>query len=148
MIRKPVDRVVVSICGLIVVLGVAWGCDRLMQFFRFLNAQFFTLNTIILWGYALVALVLSGLWLLLAWFELIRESRNTWVSLIFLLIGLSIVAYPALYFTPLLGWLSNITLVQLAPTMYLFSTGGIVAVIGVLGLVIQRGKNKNGGRGG
>jgi len=138
MIRKPVDRVLVSMCGLIVVLGVAWGCDRLMQFLLFLNAQFFTLNRIILWGYALMALVLSAFWLLLAWFELIRESRNTWVSLIFLLIGLSIVAYPALYYTPLLGWLSNITLVQLAPTMYLFSTGGVVAVIGVLGLALHR----------
>jgi hypothetical protein len=62
--------------------------------------------------------------------------------LIFLLIGLGIIAYPALYFTPLLGWLSYITLVQLAPTMYLFSTGGVVAVIGVLGLVLQRGKSK------
>ncbi len=140
MIRKPVDRVLVSMCGLIVVLGVAWGCDRLMQFLLFLNAQFFTLNRIILWGYALAALVLSALWLLLAWFELIRESRNTWVSLIFLLIGLSIVAYPALYYTPLLAWLSYISLVQLAPTMYLFSTGGVVAVIGGLGLALQRGR--------
>jgi hypothetical protein len=140
MVRKPVNRVLVSMCGLIVVLGVAWGCDRLMQFLGYLNSQFFSLNSLILWGYALVALILSGFWLLLAWFELIRESRNTWVSLIFLLIGLSIVAYPALYFTPLLGWLSNITLVQLAPTMYLFSTGGVVAVIGVLGLALQRGR--------
>ena len=138
MIRKPVDRVLVSMCGLIVVLGVAWGCDRLMQFLLFLNAQFFTLNRIILWGYALMALVLSAFWLLLAWFELIRESRNTWVSLIFLLIGLVIIAYPALYYTPLLGWLSNITLVQLGPTAYLFSTGGVVAVIGVLGLALHR----------
>ena len=142
MIRKPVNRVLVSTCGLVVVLGAAWGCDRLMQFLSFLNAQFFSLNRIIFWGYALLALVLSGLWLLLAWLELIRESRNTWVSLIFLLIGLGIIAYPALYFTPLLGWLSYITLVQLAPTMYLFSTGGVVAVIGVLGLVLQRGKSK------
>jgi hypothetical protein len=141
MIRKPVDRVPVSMCGLIVVLGAAWGCDRLMQFLSYLNSKFFSLNSIIFWSYALVALVLSAFWLLLAWFELIRESRNTWVSLIFLSIGLSIVAYPALYFTPLLGWLSNISLVQMAPTMYLFSTGGVVAVIGVLGLALQRGSH-------
>ena len=142
MVRRPAERVLVSICGLIVVLGMGWGCDRLMQFLSYLNSKFFTLNSTILWTYGLVALVLSGFWLLLAWFELVRESKNTWVSLIFLLIGLGILAYPALYFTPLLGWLSSITIVQLAPTMYLFSTGGVVAIIGVLGLVRQAKKRR------
>jgi len=139
MIHKPVYRGIASICGLIVVLGLGWGCDRLMQFMRYVNTQTFSLNITILWAFALVAVLLPAAWLLLAWFVLIRAPRNIWVSLIFLLCGSIIVASPVLYFTPGLGlWLS--TILQVDPTTYLFSSGGFVAVLGVLGLILRRGR--------
>jgi hypothetical protein len=143
MIRKPVYRVLVSMCSLAVTLGVAWGCDALIRFLSYLNSQLFTLNYVILWVYALVGLLPAGLWLLLAWFVLIREPRNTWVSLIYLLVGLGIVVYPALYYTPALCcFLGYFPMLQMGPTMYFYSTGGVVGIVGLAGYLLRRGKEK------
>jgi hypothetical protein len=141
MSRKSNNPVLVSITGLIGVLGIAWGCDGLIHFLYYLGVETFLLNYVILWAYALIALVLAAIWLLLAWFVLIQAPRNTWVSMVFLLSGLFIVAYPALYYTPALCCgLPDIAAIQLAPTMYLYSSGGCVAIIGLAGLVWTRKK--------
>ena len=141
MSRKSNNPVLVSITGLIGVLGIAWGCDGLIHFLNYLGMEMFVLNYVILWAYALIALVLASIWLLLAWFVLIQAPRNTWVSLVFLLSGLFIVAYPALYYTPALCCeLPDIAAIQLAPTMSLYSSGGCVAIIGLAGLVLARKK--------
>ena len=42
MIRKSNNPVVVSITGLIGVLGVAWGCDGLMQFLNYQKWEHFS----------------------------------------------------------------------------------------------------------
>lgn len=134
--------VAVSITGLIGVLGIAWLCDGLMQFLRDQNAVTFTLNYVIFWMFGLVALLLAAVWLLVAWVVLIRLPRNVWVSLLYLVCGLFIVFYPALYYSPaytplLCCWLPNIAAIQLAPTMYLYSSGGWAAIIGLAGLVLR-----------
>ena len=144
MSRKSNNPVLVSITGLIGVLGIAWGCDGLIHFLYYLSVEMFLLNYVILWAYALIALVLAASWLLVAWFVLIRAPGNTWVSLAYLLCGLFIVVYPALYYTPALCCgLPDIAAIQLAPTLYLYSSGGCVAVIGLAGLILRRGKKRN-----
>ena len=141
---KPNNPVLVSIAGLVGFLGIAWGCDGLMQFLRYRNAQTFSLNYVIFWAYALIALVLAAAWLLLAWVVLVRLPGNFWVSLVYLLVGLFIVAYPALYYTPVLCCgLPDIQAIQLAPSMYLYSSAGCVAVIGLVGLVWRGRKRRN-----
>jgi hypothetical protein len=142
--RKPFDPVVVSITGLIGALGIAWGCDGLMGFLRYQNMQTFTLPHVILWTYAPLALLLAAVWLLLAWVVLVRLPGNTWVSVSYLLVGLFVVAYPALYLTPALCCgLPDIAAIQLAPTMYFYSTGGCLAIIGLAGLILRRKKEGN-----
>ena len=136
--------VVVSITGLIGVLGIGWLCDGLMQFLRYLNSQTFALNFSILWIYALIAVVLPVGWFLLAWVVLVRLPGNAWVSLLYLVCGLFIVFYPLLYYTPALR-LPDIAALQLAPSMYLYSSGGCVAVIGLAGLVLRGMGKKSGG---
>ena len=141
---KPNNPVLVSIAGLVGFLAIAWGCDSLMQFLRTMNVQTFTLNYVILWVYALIALLLAAAWLLLAWVVLVRLPGNFWVSLVYLLVGLFIVAYPALYYTPVLCCgLPDIQAIQLAPSMYLYSSAGCVAVIGLVGLVWRGRKRRN-----
>ena len=128
---------VVSIIGLIVVLGAAWGFDRWIEFLDHRNAQTFSLVWAILWSYPLIALLLAALLLLLAWFVLSQAPRNVWISLVFLIVGLIIVSYPTLIFTPALCcWVPYIGPLQLARTLYLFSSGGFVAIIGLFGLIL------------
>jgi hypothetical protein len=147
MSRKSNNPALVSITGLIGVLGIAWLCDGLMQFFRSQNAVTFALNYFIYWIFGLVALLLAAVWLLVAWVVLMRLPAHVWVSLLYLLCGLFIVFYPALYMSPaysplLCCWLPNIAAIQLAPTMYLYSSGGWVAIIGLAGLLLRRKSKK------
>jgi hypothetical protein len=149
MKRKPYHPVVVSLTGLVGLLGITWGCDGLMQFLRYQNARTFTLNYVILWVYPLLALLLAAVWLLVAWVVLIRLPGNVWVSLLYLVCGLFIVFYTALYYSPayspiLCCWLPNIAAIQLGSTMYLYSSGGWVAIIGLAGLVLRGGKRTKG----
>ena len=134
---------VVSIIGLIVVLGVAWGFDTWMEFLSHRNAQTFSLVWVIFWSYPLIALFLAAILLLLAWFVLSQAPGNVWISLVFLIVGLFIVIYPALVFTPALCcWVPYIGPLQLSRTMYLFSSGGFVAIIGLFGLILPN-KDRN-----
>ena len=149
MSRKSNSPVLVSITGLIGVLGIAWLCDGLMQFLRNQSAVTFSLNYFIFWIFGLVALVLAAAWLLVAWVVLIRLPGNFWVSLLYLVCGLFIVFYPALYYSPayspvLCCWLPDIAAIQLGPTTYLYSSGGWVAIIGLAGLVLRGGKRTKG----
>lgn len=147
MSRKSNSPVLVSITGLIGVLGIAWLCDGLMQFLRNQSAVTFSLNYFIFWIFGLVALVLAAAWLLVAWVVLIRLPGNFWVSLLYLVCGLFIVFYPALYYSPayspvLCCWLPDIAAIQLGPTTYLYSSGGWVAIIGLAGLLLRRKSKK------
>jgi hypothetical protein len=149
MSRKSNSPVLVSVTGLIGVLGIAWLCDGLMQFLRNQSAVTFTLNYFVFWIFGLVALVLAAAWLLVTWVALIRLPGNFWVSLLYLVCGLFIVFYPALYYSPaylplLCCWLPNIAAIQLGPTMYLYSSGGWVAIIGLAGLVLRARKKTAG----
>jgi hypothetical protein len=138
---KPNHPVLVSLTGLVGVLGIARFCDAVMQFIQYQNAQTFSLSHVIFWAFALIALLMAASWLLVAWQVLIRAPGNIWVSVVFLLAGLFIITYPALIFMPALCcWLPNIEAIQGGPTMYLYSTGGFAAIVGLAGLVWRRRK--------
>ena len=144
MNRKSNNPVLVSLTGLIGVLGIGWFCDALMHSLQVTNSQTFTLSYVITWVYVLVALLQAAVWLLLAWYVLVQAPADLWVSLLFLVIGLFIVIYPAIIFTPALCcWLPDIPALQLSTAHSLFSSGAYVAVIGLAGLVLRgRGRDK------
>ncbi len=72
MKRISNSRGIVSIAGMIIVLGLARGSDALMAFLRARNTETFTLNYVILWSYPLLTLVLALGLLLLFWFVINR----------------------------------------------------------------------------
>ena len=144
MIRKSGYPLVVSLIGLIAALGIAWGFDALIQYLNNRNQVTVSLSLLITWCLALFALLLAAIWLLLAWFVLSQAPRNIWISLVFLIVGLFIVTYPALVFTPLFCcWVPYIGPLQISRTMYLFSSGGFIAIIGLLNLVLPSPRTAN-----
>jgi hypothetical protein len=124
-----------SIVGLILLLGLAMGFDALMAF---LQQNIETFGSIIFWSYALTTALLAAASLFLFWFLLNRVPRNVWVALIFLLAGSFVVAYPALYMTPALPWLS--VPLWLTSRSYVIYSGGLIAMMGLFALVLPRGK--------
>jgi hypothetical protein len=142
MIRKFPYPVIVSIVGFFVVLGIAWGSDTISRFYNLNNMEPHVLNFIYLWFYPLITLLLAAILLILAWFVLIQAPRNVWISLVFLVTGLFLVFYLALYFIPELG-LPSIDVLLNTHTSYLSSSGGFIAIIGLLALVLRNGKQIN-----
>ncbi len=145
MNRKYSHYGVLSIVGLIVVLGIALGFDALVTFLRRNISTFPLGGEMWLLSSTLTNLFLGAFLLLLFWFVINRAPRNVWVALIFLLTGLYIAAYPVLYFKfhyldflpPQLGDLLA------TARSYIFYLGGCIAMTGLFALVFPRGKEKN-----
>lgn len=143
MNRKTNTYGVLSIVGLIVLLGMALGFDALVKFlgrniiFTFpWGADIWLLSTI------LTDLILAAASLLLFRFVINQAPRNVWVALLFLFTGLFIAAYPILYYIPnFLPSLSpSLDGLLATPRSYISYTGGLMAMVGLFALVFQRGK--------
>ena len=131
-----------SVVGLIVVLGMARGVDAFMAFLQQRNAQTFSLNSFILWSYALITLFTAAFLLLLFWFVLNRAARNVWIAMIYLLTGLLIVVYPAIYLTPALRcWFPQFDASVLPPSSFMFFSGGFIAIVGLFMLILNYVRN-------
>jgi hypothetical protein len=130
-----------SAVGLLIALGMARGFDTFISFLQQRNAETFFLPFVILWSYALLTLLLATILLLLFWFVFSRASRNIWIALFYLLIGLFIVSYPTLYFTPIFCCLPPIFETFFLPAQtIMFYSGGFIAIIGLFALILPRGK--------
>jgi hypothetical protein len=130
---------VLSVVGLAAVLGVARGLDTWIAFLQLRNAQTFSLPGVLLASYALAALSLAAVLLLLFWFVLMRTPRTVWVGLIYLVSGLLIAFYSLLYFSPLIGGLGPVSYWFMpSPASYLSSAGAFAAMIGLFSLVLPR----------
>ena len=135
---------VLSIIGLILVLGFARGFDALIAYLVMRNSLTFSLPYIIMWSNVFIAIFLAAILLLLFWFVLNRTPRIVWTSIVFLLIGFFIVASPILYFTPLFCCLHPQLESFLFPpgsySSYTISSGGFVAIMGLFALIFPRRK--------
>ena len=84
-------------------------------------------------------LVLFTAWLVLSWITLTRCQRSTPISVIVLIVGFFLYAYPSLEF--LITWLPMMFFTVRTPRSY---TGLFVAVLSVLHLLVTRPvKNEN-----
>jgi len=141
---KPNYSGVLSIIGLILVLGFARGFDALIAYLAKRNAQTFSLPYVIMWAYVFIAIFLAAILLLLFWFVLIRTPRIVWISIVFLLIGFFFLASPILYFTPsfccLPPQMESLLFPPASYTSYTFLSGVFVTIMGLFALILPRGK--------
>ncbi len=133
------DYTILSIIGAIVILGIAWIHDAASRFYNLNNMELYLLNFISLWVYPLIALLLAAALLILAWFVLIYAPRNIWTSLLFLITGLFIRFYLAIYLTPPLGlWLPSIDILLNTTISYLSSSSSFIAMIGLFAIILPK----------
>ena len=138
MDRKSTSPIALSVSSLILVLAIGWGCDAVTQFITHQISQEFSRPwmTIYFWSSSVFVLLLAAIWLLLFWITIFRTNKNVWIGLIYLLVGLFIVLYPAFYNIPVFCcWIPNIMIFQIdASTKYLQSSGGVIIMIGLFAL--------------
>ncbi len=128
----------ISVVGMIAVLGVAAGLDVLMAFLGRRNAQTFALSYVILWIHVLSFLLLAALLLLLFWFVLNRAPRSTWIAALYVLVGLFFAFFQVVYFSPPIGaWIPHfLSAVVISATSYTILAGSFIAIIGLLMLIL------------
>jgi hypothetical protein len=102
-----------------------------------------TFGVLLFWSYALTTILLAAASLFLFWFVVHRAPRNVWVALSFLLVGLFVVLYPAVYLTPAFRWLPLSVPVWLTSRSYIIYSGGLIAMTGLFALVLPREKGKD-----
>jgi hypothetical protein len=138
MDRKSNSPIALSVSSMILVLAIAWGCDAATQFITYQIAQDFSRPWIIsyFWSSPVFVLLLAAIWLLLFWITIFRTNKNVWVGLIYLLVGLFIILYPAFYNIPVFCcWIPDIRIFQIdASTKYLQASGGVIIIIGLFAL--------------
>ncbi len=129
---------VLSVIGLIVVLGITGGLDAFIAFLRHRNLELSSSFYAFFWCQTLIALLLAAMLLFLSWFVLYRAHRNIWIAALYLLTGLYIVLTPEIYFTPALSdwlpqWIFNIVVL---PDSHMYAAGGFIAIIGLFILIL------------
>jgi hypothetical protein len=131
-----------AILGMLLVLGMARGLDLAAHFFaRPANPLFSPSQAVIsIWSYAFSTLLLGAAVLILYWFMGTYTGRNAWVAWLYLVTGLLILLYPALYYTPALaGRLPDIAFLQITnQTGYFHSAAGFIALTGLFTLILRK----------
>jgi asparagine N-glycosylation enzyme membrane subunit Stt3 len=141
MNRKFDFSATVSVLGLIVVFGTAWGLDTLLAYLLKRNAETFGLFFAIQWANGFSVLFVAAFLLSLFWFVIMRAPRNIWVALIYLVTGLFIVVYPVLYYISAIhSWLPHIEALVSMCSSHLHYSGGFVAIMGLSALLFTKGK--------
>ena len=143
MNRKTNYHGVISIVGLIVLLGMALGFDVLATFMGHNIIFTFPWGAYIwMWSSTLTDLLLAAVSLLLFRFVINQAPRNVWVGLIFLLTGLFFAAYPILYYIPnfLPALPPSLATLLATPRSYISYSGGLIAMMGLFTLVLPGGK--------
>ncbi len=124
--------------GMIVLLGIAYGCEVLLEFLKARNAVTFDLNYLIIASYAPMMMLVSLAALLLFWDLIVHSYRSLGMGIFYLLVGILIVLAPFLYYTPILGWLQPPFPGVLYPNSPFYFAGALVGMIGLLMIVLPR----------
>jgi hypothetical protein len=133
---------ILSVIAMLLIIAVAAGLDQLLYTLR-LEASRLAQPVPVLWCYTLSNLLLGGLLLALIILVLIRLPRNPWVAVVYLLVGVYISAYPVLYFSPVGPYLVNWFI---SPRSFVYSSGGIIAFLGLAILIDPLKRWMNSGR--
>ncbi len=131
-----------SILGLVVVVAIAVGLDTLAM--SLTNPTAFpplsVMLLIFIGTHMLASLLLAAALLLLFWFVLTGVPRNSWIAVLFLLVGLYIGSAQALYFVPLLSswWPPFLERAINSRTSYTGLSGSFLAITGLFVLILRR----------
>ena len=141
MKRQWILSILMPIVGLFFVLAISFGCPQLLQALLVENYRTFKLSEIVFWAYPLTHLLSVGSLLLLFWLVMTRASRSKWIGIIFLIVGIGVVALPFLDIN--FGHIINDSRIrsfpnnQFTPSFFYFMGGGI-GMTGFFSLILPK----------
>jgi hypothetical protein len=133
-------RKFVALGGMVGILVLAWGFDRLYEFARRGIPSSGDPLPPVIWVSAITNWALAVLVLLLAWFVIFKNGGSPLVFLIFLLVGLlvtfSFSLEPLSLLSPLLGPIDFF--LPGSPRSLYFQASAFISIIGTIGLLARR----------
>ncbi len=139
---------IISIAGMIVILASSFALDRWIFDLKMLAHS--TLHPVpSLWGQAVAMLTAVSMLLALAWYVAYQRRRHRLVGIIYLALGLALLAFPPLSFSdsPVLAWMKapalrsfKLALIQSSGISLFQLTSAALAIIGIIALFSSTGK--------
>ena len=140
---KPFSRhSLISIAAMVAILAIAYGLDRWVLFLREAISRGELFAQWVLLSYSLGHLLLAVLLLALFVWMVLRAQVGRWMAWAYLITGLAISLYPAVYFTPI-GQLLRLDRIPIIdPRSFFITAGAFLAVTGAVHLW-KRGRTEN-----
>lgn len=146
MNQKWISSYLLPLIGLVVVLGIAYGCNRWNQALIFEQAKYLSISSIynLFWSFPLMTLACLGAVLFLFWLIMTRVDRSKVIGVIYMIVGLFLVTIHLLYYQTFTnGWVLPFFMSSSYnyQSSFLYFTGGGIVVIGLFMLILPKKKN-------
>jgi len=139
-----IGKRILSFVGLVVTFAVAYGFQRLVTYMREQVGVTVsgTLAKSTFWVESIAILVLAAMILLLAWYVVSRVRRDTWVGVVFIVVGLVLTFALATEMSLERIWLSYRVTNLISYNSYGHYVAAFVAVIGIACLVATKRRRR------
>ena len=123
---------------MVVILAISPGLDRWILYLRELNARTASYIQSTLVSYSAAHLLLAVLLLALFFWMVLSAYTSRLVAWIYLMVGLGISLYPAVYFTPVAEWIQLPLINIISARSFLITAGSSIAVTGAAAILRNR----------
>lgn len=128
----------VSIGAMLIILAFSAGLDRWILYLRELNARTASYIQLTLVSFSAAHLLLAVLLMALFVWMVLHAYTSKWAGWIYLLVGLVITLYPAVYFTPVAEWIRLPLVNVIGARSFFITAGSSIAVTGATSLLRNR----------
>lgn len=136
--KRPIANPLIPLAAMVFILAFSTGLDRWILYLRELNARTASYIQLTLVSYSAAHLLLAVLLLALFFWMVISAYTSRLVAWIYLLVGLGISLYPAIYFTPVAEWIQLPLVNIISARSFLITAGSSIAVTGAAAFLRNR----------
>ncbi len=144
MLKNRPSSIVEPLIGLIVLLGIGYGAEILIERLKARNSQFFDVSYLIVWVYAAIPLIISAAILLLFWLVVFQRPRSHLIGIIYIVVGIFFTLNPILwvYGIPMNQLWGGDLPTALNPNSVFYMACAGISIIGLLCLILPRPNEK------
>lgn len=136
--KRLIANPLIPLAAMVVILAISPGLDRWILYLRELNARTASYIQLTLVSYSAAHLLLAVLLLALFFWMVLSAYTSRLVAWIYLMVGLGISLYPAVYFTPVAEWIQLPLINIISARSFLITAGSSIAVTGAAAILRNR----------
>lgn len=145
MNRNKILAIFLPLVGLVVAVFISFGFAQLNQAMITRNSHYFDVYQYTFWVNSLEILISMGVMLFLFWFIMILTPRSKIVGWVFLIVGMLLAFFPALYWysANFITWMLPLSITSIPPDSIFYIVNGGIGIIGLFTLVLPKNAIKD-----